>query len=29
MFEGGGMRMSFIPAQQYDGILFFKNVHPV
>lgn len=28
-FEGGVTRMSFLPAEQYDGILFFKEVHPI
>jgi erythromycin esterase len=28
VFEGGGLRTSLIPAQQYDGILFFKKVNP-
>ncbi|QSB48963.1 erythromycin esterase family protein [Parageobacillus toebii] len=27
-YEGGGMPTSFVPAQQYDGILFFKYVSP-
>ncbi|MFT0802785.1 erythromycin esterase family protein [Bacillus swezeyi] len=27
-FEGGGLRISFKPVQQYDGVLFFKNVTP-
>lgn len=28
-FEGGSTRISFVPAEQYDGILFFKNVNPI
>jgi len=27
-FEGGGLRISFKPVQQYDGVLFFKKVTP-
>ncbi|MCY7857198.1 erythromycin esterase family protein [Bacillus sonorensis] len=26
--EGGGLRISFKPVQQYDGVLFFKKVTP-
>lgn len=28
-FEGGSTRISFVPAEQYDGILFFKTVNPI
>lgn len=28
-FEGGRIRMSFSPAEQYDGILFFQTVSPL
>ncbi|UAC50086.1 erythromycin esterase family protein [Bacillus aquiflavi] len=27
-FEGGNLRISFKPAEQYDGILYFKKVSP-
>ncbi|WP_090869743.1 erythromycin esterase family protein [Oceanobacillus limi] len=27
-FEGGGMKTSFIPSEQYNGIFFYKKVHP-
>ncbi|MGG3856141.1 erythromycin esterase family protein [Caldifermentibacillus hisashii] len=28
-FEGGSTRISFVPAEQYDGLLFFKTVNPI
>jgi erythromycin esterase len=28
VYEGGGLRQSLVPARQYDGLLFFKNVSP-
>ncbi|WP_127488977.1 erythromycin esterase family protein [Paenibacillus ehimensis] len=28
VFEGGGMRNTITPVQQYDGILFFKQINP-
>jgi len=28
VFEGGNLPISFVPAEQYDGLLFFKKVQP-